>query len=400
MVTGNPNDDRSPAISQPAPPNRSMFRLQLSVFALVAASMANLYITQPVLPILKETFSVDMVRVSFTVSAVILGITLFNLPFGLLADRRGIRPIILVGGSALALGGIVCATAQHLWVLIGARFFQGAFIPALTTCLAAYLARTLPLSRLNVVMGAYVAATVVGGMGGRLVGGWVHQAADWRYAFVILSVMVAATTWAACRILPDQPVGRTGETEAIGFFSLVRAWPRLRIYLCAAFSFAAFSSIFNYLPFRLAEPAFGFTTNQTTGLYAVYVTGIISGPFAGRLSSRYGSGTILIVSTILLAGAFALVMVPSRLAIIAGLLGVCTFYFAVHATAVGALNRKLTGGQGRANALYVLFYYAGGWLGITVAGIIYKWGGWSAMMIMCLLMLLMPMIAGIGESRS
>ena len=36
-------------------------------------------------------------------------------------------------------------------------------MPALTTCLAAYLSANLPLERLNVVMGSYVSATVAGG---------------------------------------------------------------------------------------------------------------------------------------------------------------------------------------------------------------------------------------------
>jgi len=241
---------------------------------------------------------------------------------------------------------------------------------------------------------------VVGGMGGRLMGGWIHQAANWRYAFVILSALVAVTTLVACKVLREPSAGRTDEMPPFSFMALIRSWPRLRLYLCAAFSFAAFSSIFNYLPFRLAEPAFGFTTQQTTNFYLVYAMGIISGPAAGRFSSRLGSGKIIIVATILLSMAFALVMVPSRVAVTAGLLGICTFYFAVHATAVGALNRKLSGGHGRANALYVLFYYAGGWLGITVSGMVYKWGNWSAMLILCMIMLLIPMIAGIGELKS
>ena len=50
-------------------------------------------------------------------------------------------------------------------------------------------------------------------------------------------------------------------------------------------------------------------------------------------------------------------------------------FFMVHAAAVGALNKKLASGHGRANALYVLFYYIGGGLGITAAGFAYKQGG-------------------------
>ena len=101
----------------------SHFRLQLIVFALVSASFTNIYITQPVLPVLQDEFATDMVLVSFSVSAVVLGIAISNLPFGFLADRLPIHPIILTGGILVALGGLVCAVTKDLWVLITARFY-------------------------------------------------------------------------------------------------------------------------------------------------------------------------------------------------------------------------------------------------------------------------------------
>jgi YNFM family putative membrane transporter len=85
--------------------------------------------------------------------------------------------------------------------------------------------------------------------------------------------------------------------------------------------------------------------------------------------------------------------------IIIGLLGICAGFFSIHASAVGALNRKLTSGQGRANALYVLFYYMGGWFGITLSGFVYKHGGWNAMVCACAFLLIIPVITGIGERR-
>jgi len=44
----------------------SYFRLQFTVFALVSASFTNIYINQPVLPVLQSEFSADMVLVSFS----------------------------------------------------------------------------------------------------------------------------------------------------------------------------------------------------------------------------------------------------------------------------------------------------------------------------------------------
>jgi len=377
----------------------SHLRLQLVVFTLVAASFTNIYLTQPVLPVLQAEFSATTLQVSFTVAAVILGIALANLPFGVLVDRLPIQPIILTGGIAVALGGLICAVTDDLWILIGARFLQGLFIPALTTCIAAYLAKTLPIERLNVVMGAYVSATVVGGLGGRLLGGWIHPPLHWRYAFVSAAVLILVATFLALKQLPSQPKIETQSREQPRFLSLLGRWELVRIYLAAAGGFFIFSSVFNYLPFRLAAAPFSFSTELITLLYLVYVMGIFMGPLSGRISNRIGSGNTLIGGTLLLGSSVALTLLPSITAIILGLLGLCAGFFAVHAAAVGSLNRRLTGGQGRANALYVLFYYVGGWIGITGSGFAYTQWGWQGVILICLLLLILPFMAGLGERR-
>jgi YNFM family putative membrane transporter len=87
-------------------------------------------------------------------------------------------------------------------------------------------------------------------------------------------------------------------------------------------------------------------------------------------------------------------------AVLLGLFGICTGFFTIHAAAVGSLNRKLARGHGRANALYVLFYYTGGWLGITGSGFAYRLGGWSAVVYCGLFLLIIPLIAGIGERKT
>ena len=352
------------------------------------------------LPVLQSEFSADMVIVSFSVSAVILGIAMSNLPFGFLADRLPIHPIIITGGVLVTVGGIVCAVTKDLWVLIGARFLQGIFIPSLTTCLAAYLSKTLPVARLNVVMGSYVSATVLGGLGGRLLGGWIHPPLHWRYAFVSASALTVIATFTAWQGLPRTSSETGQQPNSIGFLELMKCWDLLRIYFCAMGGFAIFSSVFNYLPYRLTARPFGLSTEMTTLLYLVYIIGIFIGPIAGRISTRFGSGNTLLVGTVVLGGALMLILLPSITAVILGLLATCAGFFTIHAAAVGSLNRKLSSGQGRANALYVLFYYIGGWLGITGSGFAYKKGGWSALICVSMLLLIIPLSAGISERKS
>ena len=157
--------------------------------------------------------------------------------------------------------------------------------------------------------------------------------------------------------------------------------------------------MFNYLPFRLAAPPFNFSTEMTTLLYLTYIVGIFMGPLAGKISNRIGSGNTLIGGSLVLGAALTLILLPSITGVVLGLLGICAGFFSIHAAAVGALNRMLAGGQGKANALYVMFYYLGGWVGITVCGIAYKHAGWRAVVFICIFLLIIPAGTGVWERK-
>src|SRR5581483_4795827 len=189
---------RTLSCSAPMPnPRTADLRIQALVFALVCAAFTSVYVTQPVLPILELEFGVSAASASSTISAVIAGIAIASLPSGWLADRVAIRRLIAIGGAMLVACCVVVAATHSFSLLVAVRFVQGLFVPALTTCIAAYLARSLDARRLNVAMGAYVSATVAGGLGGRLLGGWIHPPLHWRYAFVTTAVLIALATVAS-----------------------------------------------------------------------------------------------------------------------------------------------------------------------------------------------------------
>ncbi|HZE20551.1 MAG TPA: MFS transporter, partial [Desulfobaccales bacterium] len=317
----------------------SFFNFQTLVFALVAAAISTIYLTQPVLPILAQEFGVTPSQASYTVSAVILGIALANLPFGLLADRVPVKRLILVGGVVVAAAGFFGATTSNLALLVGARFVQGLFIPALTTCLAAYLSANLPLEQLNVAMGSYVSATVAGGLGGRLLGGWIHPPLHWRYALVTAALLVLVAALAALRWLPPGKLPGEGKKLQKGFLALL-AQPGLRRAFQVAFGgFFVFSSIFNYLPFYLHRPPFNAPTELITLLYLTYLVGVFIGPVAGRLSNRIGNGGTMVLGSLVLVLAIALTLIQSIFVIAAALILVCAGFFSIHAAAMGSLNR-------------------------------------------------------------
>ncbi len=373
--------------------------LQLLIFSLVAANFTMVYLPQPVLPVIREEFGVTESVASLLVSAVIFGMALSNLPFGVLADRYPVRPLFITGGTVIALCGLFCAVTKTLWLMVIARFVQGLFVPALTTCLVVYLVRNLPPERLNVVTGSYVSATVAGGLGGRLLGGLIHVPAHWRYAFVTSSVLLLCATVAAALRLPKEEGRRDPEEEAPGFLTLLFKPGTLRNYMVAFGGFFVFSSIFNYLPFYLAGPPFGASVHLITLMYLSYGVGIFAGPLSGKLSNRIGNGATMALGSVLFAAAIGATFIPSLPAIAVSLPLVCGGFFSIHAAAAGSLNRNLGAGRGRANSLYVLFYYLGGSLGITAGGHAYHRFGWRGVAGLGILVLALPFAIGLKEDR-
>ena len=375
------------------------FGVQFLVFCLVAAAFTTIYIPQPVLPVIQEEFNVNEAFASLTVSVVILGIALSNLPFGRIADSYPIKPIILLGGTIVTICGLFCAVTSSLTMMIGVRFIQGLFLPSLTTCLAVYLAQNMPAERLNVVMGLYVSATVTGGLFGRLLGGWIHPQQCWRSAFISASVFLFFSTIAVAGLLPREKKSVVEENSGKGFFSLIRRLDLLRIYFVAFGSYFVFSSMFNYLPFYLARPPFEMSTESIAIIYTTYITGIIISPFAGKLSNRIGNGATMMLGAIIFGLSIGITLIESITVIVISLVGVCAGFFSIHAAAAGLLNRKIDSSRGRANSLYVLFYYIGGSIGITMSGYAYLFFEWTGVVMLGLLMLLLPLITGIIENR-
>ena len=374
-------------------------KLQASVFALVTAAFTTIYITQPVLPIIQEAYQISAARASATISAVILGITLANLPFGALADHWTIRPIILLGGLMVVGANIVCTVTGSFPALVAARFIQGLFIPALTTCLAAFLARRLPPQRLNVVMGTYVSATVAGGLGGRLLGGLFHPLLHWRWAFVVAAALVALACLVAWTWLPPAKQTPAHPPARMGFLQLLAQGPLCKNYLVAFGAFFVFSSVYNYLPFYLSGSTFNAPTRTITLMYLAYLIGILIGPLAGQLSNRFGNGRTMAGGAVLFGLSLGITLYPALIAVGIGLAGICAGFFTIHAAAAGWLNRHLVASRGRANSLYVLFYYAGGACGITLGGHAYESFAWQGVISMGLIMLLVPLWIGLKGLR-
>jgi YNFM family putative membrane transporter len=246
-------------------------------------------------------------------------------------------------------------------------------------------------------MGSYVSATVAGGLGGRLLGGWIHPPLHWRYAFVSASALLIMATIAAVLWLPGEKIKHEVDSRQAGFIELLARPGLLRMFAVAFGAFFVFSSAFNFLPFYLSGPPLSARTEVITFMYLAYLIGIVMGPVSGRISNRMGSGATIVIGSFVLAAAVIATLIQSLAAIAASLVLMCASFFSIHAAAIGSLNRRVTSSRGRANSLYVLSYYLGGAAGITASGYAYSAYGWYGAVALGVAVLLLPLGIGLTE---
>ena len=108
------------------PPQRINASLLLLLSAVAAISPLGMVLLAPALDAIGERFNVDTSQTQFIVSAYLLGLALAQPIAGILCDRFGRRPVMLIGFAVFVVTSLVCAFVDSLELLIFMRFLQAA----------------------------------------------------------------------------------------------------------------------------------------------------------------------------------------------------------------------------------------------------------------------------------
>ena len=337
------------------------------------AAFTGLYLPQPVLPLLAQEFGLEPSRVALLISATIFGIALASPLVGVLADRFGRRNILLAGSLLLGLVTLAAAFAPGFSPLLGLRFAQGLLLPTLLAVGLAYVSDALPAPTMRVVAGLYVAATVTGGMLGRVLAGSFADLVGWRYGFLLSAALYLALVplWARFEPLRGGAEGTTMRSALAGTLGHLRDRRLVAGLLIGFFLFFAFQATFTYLPFRLDRPPFDFSSTLIGLTYVTYSAGVLSSTVAGWLSRKRGLVAALLLGFGLTIAGNGLTLFPQVPLIVGGLLVLCFGNFLVQGLAVGHVATAAESERAGANALYLLLYYLGGSLGAYLPGFLY-----------------------------
>jgi MFS transporter, YNFM family, putative membrane transport protein len=357
----------------------------LALYLGTVAAYADMYLTQPILPLLSREFGVGPAGAGLTVSAVVLAIAAASSFYGPFSDVLG-RKRVMVGATALrSAATLACAFAPSLGVLVALRAVQGALVPGMTAVVVAYAGERYRPRELASVVAGIIAASLVGGLVGRVVGGWIAAQAGWRSAFVAFALSSLLATFAlAWGLAPVPPTERRGWMAAYrGMLAHFARPPLLGAFLVGASLFFGWIGLFTYLPYHLSGAPYSLSTEVVSSVFLVYAAGVLIAPVAGRLSARIPARRLMAIGLGVAGVGMVAALARPLPVVVAGLIVLVLGTFTAQAVAPAFVNTTARTAKGSANALYLTFYYLGGTLGSVLPGLAWQAWGWPGVVACC-----------------
>ncbi len=355
----------------------------------------NLYTPQAILPLIADSFGVDVLRTGLTVTASLVAVALVAPFAGAISDRVGRKRLIVGACVLLSVPTLLVAGAQSLEAMLVWRFLQGLTLPFIFTVTVAYLGEETEGAQSIRLAGIYSMGTILGGFGGRFIAGVVAEWAGWRAGFAVIGVFTLLAGLAVAVLLPAE---RRFQPQRGGIQAQLATWrdhfenPRL-MATCVIGCFMLFSNvaIYTFVNIHLTAPPFSLSPALMGGVFAVYLVGVATTAAGTRLAVRFGRRATLVLAMAVAASGLLLTLVPVLACVVAGLALVSGGLLVVQSLSLGFIGVAVGHGRSAAVGMYVTTYYIGGALGGVVPALAWSLAGWAGVA-----WLVLPVLAGMA----
>jgi len=269
-------------------------------------------------PLLKAQWSLTDAKLGALVSIVSFTVAVGTVPLSFVADRLGRAKSIVAMAIVWSFATIACGFAQHYTPLLGTRAAVGLGEAAYGSVGAALLATLFPTRLRSTIVGAFLAAAVLGSALGVALGGVLSERWGWQQAFgaagvpgVILAVVFLA-------LVRDSALPKS-DKQAIGRdLQAALRLPRTIVFAClgGGLQLVIVSVIYAWLPTYLHR--FYRMPLETAGRYAAVIVlmsgvGVVLGSIAADRLGSYTSRARLFVPSAVAFGSAAIFFVAFAL---------------------------------------------------------------------------------------
>lgn len=171
----------------------------------------------PALPQIMQDLATSHSLTQLTLTTWFFGSASMQLVLGPVSDRFGRRPVLLIGGVVFLITALICAFTNNIWVLLVARFFQGATITSMIVAGYAAIHELFDQEKAIHTLAWMNSITVLAPSFGPLFGAFILYFLNWRWIFGVLVLWVGAVLAALFFKMPETNVARHQYVLQIGF---------------------------------------------------------------------------------------------------------------------------------------------------------------------------------------
>ncbi|WP_417532915.1 MFS transporter [Marinobacterium stanieri] len=350
---------------------------------------ANVYITQPLLPMLAQAFEVSALEAgwTFTVTTLTLGLSL--LIWGPLSDALGRRWIMLLTMGGATLVTLMLSFIEHYTAMLALRAVQGVLLAGLPAVAIAWMGDEFEREAMLVAVGLYIGGNSLGGISGRLIGGFIGDWLGWSNAFLVMTLVSLFCLVVFALLLPEsrhfrpQPLKPRRMLADLG--SHLRNPVLLLAYLIGGFNFFIFINQYSYITFVLSEAPYSLPASVLGMLFLTYLSGTFGSAISGKVGQKLAQPLCMALGVLILMTGTLLTLSDTLWLIIVGFLVNSFGFFFAHSSASSWVSQNARHARASASSLYLLFYYTGascggfylhpfwerlGWQGVVLGSLI------------------------------
>ncbi len=315
---------------------------------------------------------------------------IFQIPFGILSDRFGRKPLIIAGLGLFLLGSIVAALSDEIVGVIIGRALQGSgAIAAVILALAADLTRDQQRTKAMALMGMSIGASFLFAlMAGPVLDQWFGM----EGLFWMTAVLAFFATGLVIWVVPTPP--RTSGDPLTGaaaghFLEVLKSPQLLRLDVGIFLLHMVLTALFVAIPFALVDVlALERDAHWRVYVPVLLVSIVLMAPMLIAGMRRRLTFVVFRIAIVLLLGAFSLLFAGHEraLTLLAGI-GIFFIGFNLLEAMLPSLVTRIAPGyaKGTATGVYNTFEFFGVFVGGAFGGLLHGAYGGTGVFVFCAL---------------
>jgi MFS transporter, DHA1 family, multidrug resistance protein len=294
MTAGN-GMPRSVDTPKPVTPPRPTFFILLTAMSVLPV---NIYL--PALPNIAETFDSSYALVNLSVAGYAIATALIEIVAGVLSDRYGRRPVVLISVLIFIVASIGCALAPNIEFFLACRTFQAAIAACFSVAMVVIKETSTGREAVRKI-GLAGMGWALAPMFGPTLGGILDELCGWRTIFVVLAILGGTVLAVSTRQLKETSLhSGTAKGNLLTSFRRILRSPRFWAYtLCMACSTGTLYVFLGGAPLVMSNQFGG--SSVALGLYMAMVPGgfVLGSYLTGICASRVFRSRILVYARVL-----------------------------------------------------------------------------------------------------